>query len=60
MLMQEKHKAEVAMKYGNKNVPSHELQLVLLNNLASQTDKDLGNVNIILCKHDRESDAIWH
>ncbi len=30
MLMQEKHKAEVAKKYGNKNVPSHELQSGLL------------------------------
>jgi hypothetical protein len=35
MLMQEKPKAEVAMKYGNKNVPSHELQLGLLINLAA-------------------------
>jgi hypothetical protein len=58
MLMQVKPKAEVAMKYGNKNVPSHELQLGLLISLAAQTDKDIGNVNIILCKHDRGSDAI--
>jgi hypothetical protein len=35
MHMQEKRKAEVAMKYGNKNVPSHELQLGLLINLAA-------------------------
>jgi hypothetical protein len=34
-LMQEKCKAEVAMKYGNKNVPSHELQSGLLINLAA-------------------------
>jgi len=34
-LMQEKRKAEVAMKYGNKNVPSHELQSGLLINLAA-------------------------
>jgi hypothetical protein len=59
-LMQEKRKAEVAMKYGKKNVPSHELQSGLLINLAARTDKDLGNVNIILCKHDRGSDAILH
>ncbi len=57
-LMQEKHKAEVAMKYENKNVPSHELQLGLLIHLAAQTNKDLGNGNIILCKHDHGSDAI--
>jgi hypothetical protein len=58
MLMQEKCKDEVAMKYGNKNVPSHELQSGLLINLAAQTYKDLGDVNIILCKHDHGSDAI--
>jgi hypothetical protein len=57
-LMQEKAKAEAAMKYGNKNVPSHKLQLGHLINLAAQTNKDLGNVNIILHKHDHESDAI--
>ncbi len=56
--MQEKRKAEVAMKYGNKNVPSHELQSGLLITLTAQNDKDLGEVNIILCKHDRGSDAI--
>jgi hypothetical protein len=58
--MQEKVKAEVTMKYGNKNVPSHELQLGLLINLAVQTNKDLGGINIILCKHNRGSDAILH
>jgi hypothetical protein len=57
-LTQEKCKAEVAMKYGNKNNPSHELMSGLLINLAAQTDKDLGDVNIILCKHDHGSDAI--
>jgi hypothetical protein len=57
-LMQEKRKAEVAMKYGNKNVPSRKLQSGLLINLAAQTNKDLGSINIILCKHDHGSDAI--
>jgi hypothetical protein len=58
MLMQEKRKAEVTMKYRNKNVPSHELQAGLLINLTARTDKDHGNVNIILCKQDHGSDAI--
>jgi hypothetical protein len=46
MAMLEKHKAEVTMKYGNKYVPSHKLQLGLLITLATQNDKDLGKVNI--------------
>jgi hypothetical protein len=58
MLIQEKCKAKVTMKYGNKNVPSHELRSGLLINLATRTDKDLCNINIILRKHDRGSDAI--
>jgi hypothetical protein len=58
MLMQEKCTAEAAMKFDNKNVPSHKLQMGFLINLAARTDKDLGNVNIILCKHNPGSDAI--
>ncbi len=58
MLMQEKCKAEVAVKCDNKNVPSHKLQPGLLITLAAWNNKDLGNINIILCKHDRGSDAI--
>jgi hypothetical protein len=46
------------MKYGTKNIPSHELQSSLLISLAPQSDKDLGAVNIILRKHDRGTDAI--
>jgi hypothetical protein len=57
LLMQEKCKAEVAMKYGNKNVPSHKLLSILLITLAARNDKDLGKVSIILCKHNQGSDA---
>jgi hypothetical protein len=59
-LMQEKFKAEVVMKYGNKIVPSHKLQSGLLITLAAWNNKDLGKVNIILHKQDQGSDAISH
>ncbi len=58
MLMQEKEKAEVTTKYGNKNVPSHKLQPGLFITLLAIHNKDLGKVRMILCKHHCGSDTI--
>jgi hypothetical protein len=51
-------KNEIALKYRSKKIVSHELQSGLLISLAPRSDKDLGAVNIILCKQDCGTDAI--
>ncbi len=50
-------KKALTKKYGRK-IPSHQLQSGLQITLASRSDKDLGEVKVILHKQDRGDDPI--
>jgi hypothetical protein len=49
---------DTAVNHATKKVASHKLQSGLLISLAPRNNKDLGAVNIILCKQDHGNDAI--
>jgi hypothetical protein len=57
-IMQEKHKREIASKYGLSTIPSHELSLGLQITLSSCTEQDLKGTRIIIGKHECGNDAI--
>jgi hypothetical protein len=55
--MEAQHKKALAKRYVGK-IPSYQLQLGLQITLTSCKEKDLGEVEVILCKQDRDDDAI--
>jgi hypothetical protein len=57
-IMQEKHKREIALKYGSSTIPLHELSLGLQITLSSHTERDLKGTRIIIGKQKRGNDAI--
>ncbi len=57
-IMQEKRKRKIALKYGSRTLPSHELSLGLQITLSSCTEWDLKGTRIIIGKHECGNDAI--
>jgi hypothetical protein len=55
--MEAERKTREALCYGTK-IPSHKLQTGLQITLILRTDRDIGDIKVVLCKHDQGIDPI--